>query len=245
MGELSSKPGYRAVYQLLAACYGFLVVLAVMLLERVSAGVAFLSLQCISLVFTVPLYLCLRPQGAGWSNRLLRQLRSFLYPCGILASGMVAALLSSFVTPVPAGRILLATLFAAAFGLFLAGVCSGARALTGRTPAQALTLGIGLLMVSTPYYVNPFIRAASGALRMRVVQTAVNVNPLLVGAAGVLKFDWLRAPHLYQTCLVGGYQYPFYYPSATKIGIIFSAVGIILIAVSAFRKAGREGESHE
>jgi hypothetical protein len=93
-------------------------------------------------------------------------------------------------------------------------------------------------MASTPYYVNSFIRATSGELRMRVVQLAVDMNPLLVGAAGIFRFDWLRSRHLYETCLIGGYQYPFYYPSALKMGIILAVVGIVLMGVSAWREAG-------
>jgi hypothetical protein len=70
------------------------------------------------------------------------------------------------------------------------------------------------------------------------VQTAVNINPLLVGASGIVGFDWLRSEDLYETCLIGGYQYPFYYPSALKVGIILASLGFILLGVSTFRKAG-------
>ena len=73
---------------------------------------------------------------------------------------------------------------------------------------------------------------------MRVVQTAININPLLVGAAGILDFDWLRHPDLYHSCLIGGWQFPFYYPHALKTGITITIIGIILIAVSAVRRAG-------
>lgn len=225
------------VYQLLAVGYGFLAALAVMLLDPVSAGVVFLSLQCLSVVFSVPAYLSSGPRGDAWSKRLIEQLACLSRPGGLVAAGAAAALLASFVTPVPPGRILLASLLALAFGTFLAGVCTAVRALLGSRLAQALALVVGLLMVSTPYYVDPFIRATSGALRMRVVQVAVNINPLLVGAAGILNFDWLRHPDLYQTCLIGGWQFPFYYPSTLKAGITLSVIGIILIAVSAARRA--------
>lgn len=225
------------VYQLLAVGYGFLTALAVMLLDTVSAGVIFLSLQCFSAVFFVPSYLAGKSSGDTWPKRLLEQFTRLSRPAGLVTVGTVAALLATFVTPVPPGQILLASLFALTFCIFLAGVCAAARALLGSRPAQALTLAAGLLMVSTPYYVNPFIRATSGAWRMRVVQAAVNINPLLVGAAGILSFDWLRHPDLYQNCLIGGWQFPFYYPCALKTGITFTIIGIILIAVSAVRRA--------
>jgi hypothetical protein len=241
MAEKFSKPGHRLIYQFTAVGYGFLVALSVMLLELVAAGVVFLSLQCLCLVFAVPIYLSDRPRGATWLKRLARQLLCFLRPCGLLGTGAAAALLASLVTPVPAGCILLVSLFALTFGIFLAGACLSLRALLGAHAAQALALALGLLMVSTPYYVNPFILATSGALRMRVVQLSVDVNPLLAGAAGILKFDWLRSPHLYSTCLIGARQYPFRYPSAVKVGIVLFVTGIILIGLSALRKAG-DGE---
>ena len=243
MARLDTKPGYRVFYQFLIVGYGFLVALAGMLLKGGVAPVAILSLQCLSLVFVVPLYFWARPREASWSGRFARQALRFLYPGGLVGAGAAAALLTSLVSPLPAGRMLLASLFALTFGIFLAGVFCAARAVLGVALSQVVALAAGLLMVSTPYYVNPFILATSGALRMRVVQAAVSINPLLVGAAGVLRFDWLRSPHLYQTCLIGGYQYPFYYPSALKIGIILTVMGIILMAASAFRKADK-GEMH-
>ncbi len=235
---LRNKPGFaNPAYQLLAVGYGFLAALSVMLLEPLSAGVFFLSLQCIMLLFVVPVFCCKRPKAPHLSQRLVSQYARFLQPLGIAAAGAAAAALASFVTPIGPGRFLLASLFALSFGLFMAGICSVLRSFLGISLSQALTLLAGLLMASTPYYVNSFIRATSGGTRIRVVQLAVDVNPLLVGAAGVFRFDWLRSRQLYETCLIGAYQYPFYYPSALKMGIILAAIGIVLMGVSAWRKA--------
>jgi hypothetical protein len=239
--NLRNNPGLPGLaYQLLAVGYGFLAALSVMLLEPLSAGVFYLSLQCIMLLFVVPAYHCRRPQAAALLSRILLQYRRFLFPLGITAAGAAAAALASLVNPLGLGRILLATVFALSFGLFLAGLCSALRAFLGSSLSQALTLLVGLAMASTPYYVNSFIRATSGELRMKVVQLAVDMNPLLAGAAGIFNFDWLRSRHLYQTCLIGGYQYPFRYPSALKMGIILAAVGIVLLGASAWRRASEE-----
>lgn len=237
MVETNSEHWRRVVYRFLVVGYGFAVALAVMLLSGVATGVVFLSLQCLCLIFIMPVYLAGRSRETTWAKRLLERFRSLLRPLGFLVSGAVAAFLASFVTPIPASRILLASVFAAAFGILVAGICAAGRALLPAGAAQAISLAAGLLMVSTPYYVNSLILATSGALRMRVVQLAVDANPLLVGTAGIMGYDWLRSPHLYQRCLIGGYQYPFYYPSAAKVGIIFAAVGIILMAASVFRRA--------
>ena len=235
---LNSPKPFGPAYQLFAVGYGFLAALSVMLLEPLPAGIFFLSLQCIMLLFTVPVFHCRRLEAPSLPRRMLRQYARFLQPLGIAVAGTVAAALASFVTPVGLGRILMATVFALSFGLFLAGLCSVLRSFLGSSLSQALTLFVGLVMASTPYYVNSFILATSGELRMRVVQLAVDINPLLVGASGVFRFDWLRSPHLYQTCLIGGYQYPFNYPSALKMGIIMAAIGIVLMGVSAWRRAG-------
>jgi hypothetical protein len=243
MAETNSNSGHLTAYKLLILGYGFLASLSIMLLEPVGAGVVFHSLQCLSLVFVIPVFFSSVPIEDTWPGRFGRRLLQLSYAGGLIASGAAAALLASFVTPVPATRILLLSLFAAAFCVFLAGVCSAARTAFGAAAAQLLTLLVGLLMCTTPYYVNPFIQATAGELRMYVVQAAVNVNPLLVGAAGILRYDWLRAPHLYERCLIGGHQYPFYYPSPIKAGIILFAAGMLLIAASSLRKV-RNIEGH-
>ena len=243
MTQQDSRQGYRVIYQLLVVGYAFIVALAVMLTDSVWVGVAFLSLQCLCAVFCVPAFSTTARGEQGWLKRFRRQMLNFLLTTGLLTAGTIAALLASLVTPVPAHHVMLVFLFALAFALFLAGICGAARALLGTVPAQALALAVGLLMVSTPYYINPFIRASSGALRMRVVQAAVNINPLLVGAAGILKFDWLRHSDLYQTCLIGGWQFPFYYPGALKTGITLGVIGIILIALSSFGKVVKSEET--
>jgi hypothetical protein len=190
------------------------------------------------LLFVVPVYCCGRPRGESLPRRLVRQYAGFARPLGIAAGGAAASVLASLITPVGLGRLLLATVFALAFGLFLAGLCSILRSFLRVPLSQALTLFTGLVMAGTPYYINSFIRAATGGLRIRVAQLAVDINPLLVGAAGIFRFDWLRSRHLYETCLIGAYQYPFYYPSALKMGIILAVVGIVLLGASAWRKAG-------
>jgi len=187
-------------------------------------------------VFFVPVFAPVRPDGATFSGRLLAKGRQFLRAACPAAAAAAAALLISLVTQIRTSHVVLSSLFALTFGLFLAGLCSVLHSAAGLTLSQVFTLAAGLAQVSTPYYINPFIHSTSGAVRMRIVQLSIDINPLLVGASGILQFDWLRSPYLYQRCLIGGYQYPFYYPSALKTGIFFAVAGVILIAVSALRK---------
>jgi len=236
MTDLNIAVRNRTAYLLILVGYGFLVSVTVMLHPLLTAGVLFLSLQCMAAIFAASIFLADRTGEAKWPGRIARRLKNLLYPLGILSFGTIAALLSSFVAPLPFLTILLLGLFSLSFCLFLAGVILGARALCGQFLSQAIVLGSGLLMISTPYYVNPFILSTSGALRMLVVQWAININPLLIGSAGIMRFDWLRAPSLYDRCLIGGYQYPFYYPSPLKVGIILALAGIILIGLSAIRE---------
>lgn len=241
MDEPRSQPLQAIAYQIVTLSYAFIIALAVILLRPLPAATAFLSLQCMVLLFTVPIFFSFRPGGHSWTARLRSLGVRLLRPAGLIAAGAAAALLASFVTPVGVGRILLCCVFALTFGLLLAGLCSVLLRFLNALIAQVCTLAVGLLMVSTPYYINPFILAASGPARMRIAQLAVSINPLLVGARGILGFDWLRSDHLYNTCLIGGWQFPYYYPPALRVGILMAVAGIILMVASALKRAG-EGE---
>ena len=232
----SGSKAARAAFRLLLAGYGFLAALAVMLVKPAPAGVVLLCLQCVCVVFAVPACCIWRPAAGRWPGRAKAPLMQMRQAVWLVGAGAAGGGLGSLASAPPDAGILTGSAFALSFAVFLAGTCFLAGAAFGRTAAQVLTIGIGLLMVSTPYYVNPLILLSSGALRMRVVQAAVNVNPLLVGAAGIMNFDWLRAGALYHTCLIGGYQYPFYYPGALKVGIIFGIAGMIFMMASTLRK---------
>jgi hypothetical protein len=238
MTESRVRPLNRTVFRLFAVGYAFLVALAVIFLEPLGAAVMFLALQTFMLLLAMPVLYSSRPAATTVKARILAQGMRFRCALILVAAGAVAAFLASWVTPVAWTDILLISIFALCFGAFAAGVCAVLRMILTGSLAQGFTLAVGLLMLGTPYYINPFILATAGRMRMWIVQTAVNVNPLLAGANGILGFDWLRSRDLYENCLIGGYQYPFYYPSAVKVGIILASLGIILMGVSTLRKAG-------
>ncbi|MFH1421612.1 MAG: hypothetical protein ABIH42_02715, partial [Planctomycetota bacterium] len=123
----------------------------------------------------------------------------------------------------------LSTLFMASFALLITGITVFFSLLFSVSLGQVISAIISFLIISAPFYLSYILRIVPSGMKLSVAQAVVNINPITAVSASVLEFDWLRSPRMYSICPIGGEQFPFYYPSAVKVAIIYFICGLLLL----------------